>query len=217
MKLLALFVIAAVHVTYMGSFLKSFAALADYTDRINMKASASESYPLRYQMELLSDYKKNMWMTVGSMCVALSTSCFFLLLNTSAQESIYIIVMRFVDLLAFSTLPALLLARSILVHSIHAHLPEILLKMQALYFPNEITASLQCSMVPRENVPLCSTVILNSLFPMFIIKYLIVLAILTITYMAVAYLIEWCLKHWFPPSYHRSSRHPVYAPVIIAH
>lgn len=36
-------------------------------------------------------YRKNMWMTVGSMCVALSTLCFFLLLNTSAQKAAYIV------------------------------------------------------------------------------------------------------------------------------
>lgn len=55
MKLVTLFVIAVTHVIYMSSFLKAFSALVDYADALDGKATASESYSLRHQIELLAD------------------------------------------------------------------------------------------------------------------------------------------------------------------
>lgn len=216
MKLLALFLIAAVHYAYMSSFLDAFSAIADYADAISMKVKIEQSFPLRHQIEILADYKKNMWLTVGSMCVSLSTSCFFLLLATSSQNSVYITVMRIVDLVAFATLPALLVARSILVKTLNERLPDVLHKMQLYLFPSQITDSLRCSVVERENVPLCSALILNSIFPPFLIKYLIVLAVMTTAYLAVAYIIDWAIKHCFSKTKPSRRSHPIYTAVLIA-
>uniref|UniRef100_A0A915CH39 Gustatory receptor n=1 Tax=Parascaris univalens TaxID=6257 RepID=A0A915CH39_PARUN len=215
MKLVTLFVIAVTHVIYMSSFLKAFSALVDFTDAVEGKATASEFYSLRHQVDLLADYRKNMWMTVGSMCVALSTLCFFLLLNASAQKATYVVAMRIVDLVAFSTLPALLFARWMLVESATEHLPVVLHQMQHMPSPNLLTSALNCSMTATENVRQCSAAILDSLFPAFLIKYLIVLAILTIIYVVLAYIIEWCIRHLFPPEECHHRPQPRYSPIII--
>ena len=55
MKLLSLFLIAAVHYAYMTSFLEAFAAIADYADSVGMKATMEEALPLRHQVEVLAD------------------------------------------------------------------------------------------------------------------------------------------------------------------
>lgn len=49
-------------------------------------------------------------------------------------------------------------------------------------------------------LPLCSVVIERSIFPIIILKYLIVLCVLTAAYILLAYIIEYCIRHWFPPS-----------------
>lgn len=40
-------------------------------------------------------------------------------------------------------------------------------------------------------LPFCSDVVLNTVFPVILLKYLIILALLTLLYIGVAYLIEW--------------------------
>uniref|UniRef100_A0A0N5AGB9 Gustatory receptor n=1 Tax=Syphacia muris TaxID=451379 RepID=A0A0N5AGB9_9BILA len=194
MKLLALFLIAAVHYAYMTSFLDAFAAVTDYVEMFNRRVQTEQAYILQHQIEMLVDYKKNMWLIVGSMCVSLSTSCFFLLLATTTKHSTYITVMRVVDLIAFGTLPALLFARAVLVKTVTERLPEVLHEMQLYVYPYQLVDSLHCSIREQETVPLCSTVILDSLFPLSIIRYLFVLAVMTIAYLIVAYIVD-CSLH----------------------
>uniref|UniRef100_A0A915PSR8 ABC transmembrane type-1 domain-containing protein n=1 Tax=Setaria digitata TaxID=48799 RepID=A0A915PSR8_9BILA len=197
MKLITLFVFAVVHAMYMIPFLNTFAAVAsnvDVTDVISNNALLH----LRHFVETLADYKKNMWMIVGSMCVALSTSCFILMLNASSRKATYDIIVRL-----------------ILLNSISEQLPIVLHEIQFLPHFKQLSTTLHCSFVPVVEVPLCIQVIQNALFPIYIIKFLIILAILTIAYMLLAYLIEWCLRHWFPPQCSHSKR-SVYASIAMA-
>ncbi|VDK18593.1 unnamed protein product [Anisakis simplex] len=145
LKLMALFIMAVSHMLYMSAFLNTFSALMDYGDIVDIKATQTQSYPLRHQLDILADYRKNMWMTVGSMCVALSTSCFFLLLKTSPQKCAYISTVRVIDLIAFTTLPALLFARSMLIENVEMHLPVVLAQLQKIQPATHVAASLDCS------------------------------------------------------------------------
>uniref|UniRef100_A0A0R3RGF1 G_PROTEIN_RECEP_F1_2 domain-containing protein n=1 Tax=Elaeophora elaphi TaxID=1147741 RepID=A0A0R3RGF1_9BILA len=213
-KLIALFVFAVVHVVYMIPFLNTFAAVASNVDVTDATPSIG-SFHLRHFVETLVDYKKNMWMIVGSMCVALSTSCFILMLNTSSRNIAYDIVIRGIDLLAFGTLPFFLVARLILLNSIFEQLPVVLREIQFVQYSKQLSTALHCSFVPVKEVPLCDQVIRNALFPAYIIKFLIILAILTVAYMLLAYLIEWCLRHWFPPQCNHSKNASTYAPIAM--
>uniref|UniRef100_A0A0M3IDT7 Neur_chan_memb domain-containing protein n=1 Tax=Ascaris lumbricoides TaxID=6252 RepID=A0A0M3IDT7_ASCLU len=123
--------------------------------------------------------------------------------------------MRIVDLVAFSTLPALLFARWMLVESASEHLPMVLHQMQHMPSPNLLTNALNCSMTATENARQCSATILDSLFPAFLTKYLIVLAILTIIYVVLAYIIEWCIRHLFPPEECHHRPPPRYSPIVV--
>ncbi|CAG9534969.1 unnamed protein product [Cercopithifilaria johnstoni] len=214
-KLVALFAFAVVHVMYMIPFLHTFAAVASSVDMTDVTPSI-ESLHLRHFVETLADYKKNMWMIVGSMCVALSTSCFILMLYTSSRKIAYDIVIRGIDLLTFGTLPFFLIARLILLNNIFEQLPVILRDIQFIQYSKQLSTTLHCSFVPAKEVSLCDQVIRNALFPAYIVKFLIILAILTIAYMLLAYLIEWCLRHWFPPQCNHSKHTSIYAPIAMA-
>ncbi|VDN01558.1 unnamed protein product [Thelazia callipaeda] len=213
-KLLTLFMIAVIHAVYMIPFLNIFAAIAanDVTD----VTTNSASYRLRHLIETLTDYKKNMWMIVGSMCVSLSTSCFILMLNASSRKATYEIIVRGIDLLAFGTLPVFLFARFLLLSSIHEQLTVVFSEIRMKHNFEQLSTTLGCSFTSYKQVPLCTEVIENALFPAYIIKFLIVLAILTIVYILLAYFIEWCLKHWFPPRCSYAKRTPIYVPIVIS-
>ncbi|KAM3719045.1 Acylamino-acid-releasing enzyme [Dirofilaria immitis] len=208
LKLVALFVFAVVHVMYMIPFLNTFAAVVSSVDVTGMMPNTG-SFHLRHFVEILIDYKKNMWMIVGSMCVSLSTSCFILMLNASSRKIAFDIVVRGIDLLAFGTLPFFLFARLILLNSISEQLPVVLHEIQSVQHSEQLNAALHCSLVPVKEV------IRNALFPAYIIKFLIILAILTIAYMLLAYLIEWCLRHLFPPQCNHSKHASIYAPIAM--
>jgi hypothetical protein len=47
-------------------------------------------------------------------------------------------------------------------------------------------------------MPFCSERILRSVFPVDLLKFLLVLCVMTLAYLLVAYIIYWCVKHWVP-------------------
>jgi hypothetical protein len=207
LKLLSLFVIALVHLIYMHPFLEMFSTLDDYAAVINSKvqiepkqaAHAHEANVLKHQMDTLTDYKKNMWMSVATMCVALSTSCFFLfLLPTTKIRRFHVALVGITDVIAFATLPALLVRRAELVDNLHQYLPEALRNAHKLVSAERLMNAAQCTIHPREKLPFCSQIILKSIIPVLLLKYLLILCILTLVYLLVAYFIDWCLRHWFP-------------------
>ncbi|VIO94457.1 Uncharacterized protein BM_BM3432 [Brugia malayi] len=209
-KLITLFIFAVIHVIYMVPFLSIFAAVASNID----VTSNTESFHFRHFVETLTDYNENMWIIVSSMCVALSTSCFILMPNTSSRKIAYDII-RGIDFLTFGTLPFFLVARLILLNSIFEQLPIVIREIQLTQYSKQLSAALHCSFIPVKEVPLCDQVIRNVLFPAYIIKFLTILAILTVAYMLLAYLIEWCLKHWFPPQCNHSKHASIYAPIAM--
>lgn len=75
--------------------------------------------------------------------------------NNGLQECrimLCLLQMRIVDLIAFSTLPALFVARSILVKALNERLPEVLQKIGHHLLPPQLQDSPPCTIVERENV-----------------------------------------------------------------
>ncbi|KAI1728143.1 hypothetical protein DdX_00299 [Ditylenchus destructor] len=207
-KLLTLFAIALVHVIYMHPFLEMFSALEDYSTSIESKLQTESRQPgqpqavnvLKTQIDVLNDYKKNVWMTVAAMCVALSSSCFFLfILPATKIRRFHVILVGSIDVIAFATLPALLIGRAELVEATRHHLSEVLRVSHKYLTAERLMNTVQCTIHPREKLPFCSDLILKSILPVVLLKYLLIVCILTLVYLLIAYIIDWIIKHWFPP------------------
>lgn len=212
-KLFALFVIALMHVIYMHPFLEVFSGVEDYaaivhTRQMTIKDPAKElihsasTKQLKEQFEALTHYKKNVWMTVAAMCVALSTSCFFLFLLPTATKNVkrsHYFLVAMTDIVAFASMPVLLLTRFFLVQDISTNLPGALRSSHKLVSAERLMNLLQCTVQPREKLLYCSDLIIRSIFPVILLKYFLILCVMTLAYLLVAYLIEYCIKHWFPP------------------
>uniref|UniRef100_A0A183DM14 Aa_trans domain-containing protein n=1 Tax=Gongylonema pulchrum TaxID=637853 RepID=A0A183DM14_9BILA len=89
-----LFTIAIIHVLYLIPFLDTFAALASHAD-VSGALADDKTFRVRHLIDTLADYKKNMWIIVGNMCITLSTSCFILLLSTSSPKLVYDIAVSY--------------------------------------------------------------------------------------------------------------------------
>uniref|UniRef100_A0A914ZHG9 Uncharacterized protein n=1 Tax=Panagrolaimus superbus TaxID=310955 RepID=A0A914ZHG9_9BILA len=202
----------------MQAFLDSYSALEDYSQKVMQKYPTQLQTPhgldtrvVQHQLELLADYKKNVWMTVGAMCVALSTSCFFLfLLPISQIRRINVNIMKIIDFIAFASIPMMLLARTFVAEAVRPTIQGALQIAHKIASADKLMNSLVCSIHYRENLPYCSDLILESIFPIVLLKYLLILTVLTLAYIALAYLIEWCIRHWFPPAllHHHTCSHP---------
>jgi hypothetical protein len=151
------------------------------------------------QMELLASYRSNNWACVAAMCIALCTSSFFLfILPITEVCKRRELLMGVIDLLSFSAIPFLLITRIFIVESLEQTLATGILGAHKLLSAERVMNVLQCTVYPRERLPFCSDQILSTIFPVILLKYLIILAFLTLLYIALAYLIEWCIRHWFP-------------------
>ncbi|KAI6184618.1 hypothetical protein M3Y97_00615800 [Aphelenchoides bicaudatus] len=151
------------------------------------------------QMDLLADYRRNNWMCVAAMCVALCTSSFFLfILPITEVCKKRELVMGVLDLISFSAIPLLLTTRIFIVEALHQSLAPAILGAHKLLPAERAMNFLQCTVYQRERLPFCSDVVLSTIFPVILLKYLIILALLTLLYIGVAYLIEWCIRHFFP-------------------
>jgi hypothetical protein len=224
-KLITLFSIAVAHLIYMQPFLDAYSAMEDYSNRIIYKYPNQPTYHgldtrvLKKQFDVLDNYKKNVWMTIGTMCVALSTSCFFLfILPITNIKKCHLVLMRIIDIIAFAALTALLLTRSLCVENFEPSLSTALISAQKLAPADRLMNTLQCSIHFRENLSFCSEVIAKSVFPSFLIKYLLVLAILTLAYLLLAYIIDWCIKHWIPHAKEQTEKksyNKTYIPVYL--
>uniref|UniRef100_A0AC34PZ36 Gustatory receptor n=1 Tax=Panagrolaimus sp. JU765 TaxID=591449 RepID=A0AC34PZ36_9BILA len=235
LKIFTLFALAVAHLIYMQSFLTSFSAMEDYNQRIISKYPHQQFSPhgldtraVYRQVEMLADYKKTTWMTIGAMCIALSTSCFFLfILPISQIRRLNVNLMRIIDIIAFGTIPIMLLNRQLVADNLQEHLQEALQTGHKLAPADKLMNTLICTIHYREGLPFCSKLVLESIFPVILLKYLLILTILTLAYIALAYLIEYCIRHWFPPSNdyddcelpksspERCCHNKVYMPIII--
>ncbi|KAI6196503.1 hypothetical protein M3Y94_01117200 [Aphelenchoides besseyi] len=160
------------------------------------------------QMDLLAEYKRNTWMTVAVMCIALCTSSYFLFILPITSETCKRreLFMGIIDLLSFAAVPVLLTTRIFIVQQLHAGLSHGMLNAHRIFSAERLMNILQCTILPRERLPYCSDIVLSTIFPIVLLKYLIILALLTLAYIALAYLIEWCIRHWFPHKQNHSRR-----------
>uniref|UniRef100_A0A0K0DNJ2 G_PROTEIN_RECEP_F1_2 domain-containing protein n=1 Tax=Angiostrongylus cantonensis TaxID=6313 RepID=A0A0K0DNJ2_ANGCA len=147
-------------------------------------------------------YKKNLWMTVSAMCASLSTSAIIVLFYNTYWPNMNRLTKTvcMVDTVAFLSLPFLLGARMMIALNLTTYIQPSLRAASRLVPTNELMDELKCSIVPMESLPLCSVIVERSIFPVVVLKFLIVLCVLTAAYILLAYLIEYCIRHWFPPS-----------------
>jgi len=205
-KLLALFTIALMHIFYLHPFLTLFSILENYSNHLEAIYHA-ESLPFRQQMVSLVDYKNNVWMLVGVSSLALSTSTFFLFLPalTSIRKS-WTRLLGIIDMAAFCALPLLLWSRAIIIEDIENNLFQALESAHRIASLEKLMNDVKCTIFPRENLPFCSDVIIKSIFPTLLIKYLLIICVLTIMYGIVVYVTYWCLKHSFPPGCYQQTQ-----------
>ncbi|CAJ0581601.1 unnamed protein product, partial [Mesorhabditis spiculigera] len=223
-KLLVLFVFALAHVFYITDFLEVFRAYEETEMYIAARypgTSNQDANGIRYVMHLLVEYKKNLWMSVAAMCASLSASCFFLLLiNEEKCYKLYTVMMRVLDMVSFLALPLLLVFRMFTVTQLNVHLNRVLVGLSRLSDPSLLMNRLKCSIEERENLPLCSLVIERAIFPVVVLEYLLVLAVITAAYIGLAYAIVYCIRHWFPHQGRhrvvRSVSQRLYGPLVSA-
>ncbi|KAK0394538.1 hypothetical protein QR680_000795 [Steinernema hermaphroditum] len=224
LKLLTLFTLAICHFFYLFPFLKSYDGVQNYVHQLSYKyplpynVHGDDTRVLHYQLDVLNSYKQNSWMSIGSMCVALATSSFFLFMAPATHiRKSHFAIMQIVDLIAFVTVPVLLVVRIAIVQAVESGLQVALMSASKLasseYFQNEM----QCSIRPSGDLPDCAEKIISSVFPIILLKYLVILCVISIAYIVLAYLIVYCIRHWFPHDKHVCCmRNKVYVPVYTA-
>nr|CAD2168067.1 unnamed protein product [Meloidogyne enterolobii] len=141
-------------------------------------------------------------MTVAVLCASLSTCSFFLFILPSnysiRQWHIYLVGV--LDAFSFACLPFLFSTRACIIQRVKMHFGQALVEAHRIGSAEKLMNKAQCSILPREKLPLCSDLILRSIFPIDLLKFLLILCAMTLAYLFVAYLIYWCIKHWVPHS-----------------
>ncbi|EFP07396.1 hypothetical protein GCK72_006283 [Caenorhabditis remanei] len=212
-KLLVLAVLALVHFYYLNDFLVKFAAVDEMSqDARYIKASgpnyAMDMASVRYTFQGFIDYKKNLWMTVGAMCASLATTASLLTIYSGPRDAFNraaMIVIRVFDLCAFLFISFLLFARissAVVINHTTQHSLRAASRISS-NIVNDLANTLSCTVEPRDELPICSRQIIDSIFPVKLIEYLIILCLLTGAYIGLAYLIEWCIRHFFPPTHEK--------------
>ncbi|CAI2343527.1 unnamed protein product [Caenorhabditis sp. 36 PRJEB53466] len=210
-KLLVLTALALIHFYFLNDFLVKFAAMdrltrdVDYVRHSNMDNRMDVS-SVKYTFQGFIDYKKNLWMTVGAMCASLATTTSLLTIYSGPRDAFNraaMVVIRVFDLCAFLFIAFLLFAR-ISAAVIITHTTQYSLRAAGRISDSLITDlgnALSCTIEQRDDLPICNRAIIDSIFPVKLIEYLIILCLLTGAYIGLAYLIEWCIRHFFPPTH----------------
>lgn len=198
LKLLALFSVAIVHLLYLHPFLELFTQLEEYVEQFDLTVAPS----IKNCLHDLANYKKNIWMAVAVLCAALSTSSFFLFFLPSASpiRKSYVYLVGFIDAISFGCLPFFFYTRASIVQRVQQRISHVLREAHKIVSAEKLMNDAQCSIQPREKLPFCSDLILRSIFPVDLLKFLLVLCVMTLAYLLVAYIIYWCIKHWIPHS-----------------
>uniref|UniRef100_A0A8R1I509 Uncharacterized protein n=1 Tax=Caenorhabditis japonica TaxID=281687 RepID=A0A8R1I509_CAEJA len=210
-KLFVLAALALIHFNYLNDFLVKFAAMDQLTQRVEYMKPVTMDYrvdvaSVKYTFQGFIDYKKNLWMTVGAMCASLATTASLLTIYSGPRDVFNraaMAVIRIFDLCAFLFIAFLLFAR-ISAAVVIDHTTQHALRCAARISTNlvaELGNGLSCTIEHRDELPVCSRAIIESIFPVKLIEYLIILCILTGAYIGLAYLIEWCIRHFFPPTH----------------
>ncbi|CAB3405026.1 unnamed protein product [Caenorhabditis bovis] len=224
-KLLVLFVLAIIHLVYLGDNLDKARAFLKLTHEAELphrydNRQADIFLPqLLIAKEYVIEYQRSLWLAVGSMCTALCISTIILMdmfeytNNTRNIATLF----RVIDVLSILFIALTLLFRLDAASHIAPSLPAGLRAANHLVSSNEFVNALNCTILPRDNeLSLCADVFMSSLFPIKLLQYLIILLVLTGAYVALAYLIEWCIRHYFPPKYEPSPISAVSRDMLIA-
>uniref|UniRef100_A0A1I7TUW5 Uncharacterized protein n=1 Tax=Caenorhabditis tropicalis TaxID=1561998 RepID=A0A1I7TUW5_9PELO len=213
-KLVVLAILALVHFYYLNDFLVKFAAFDEMEQTskymyTSMRSDHRLDYAsIQYTFKGFIDYKKNLWMTVGAMCASLATTASLLTIYSGPRDAFNraaMLVIRVFDLCAFIFISFLLFAR-ISTAIVINHTTQQSLRAASRISPrliNNLGNTLSCTVEPRDELPICSQEIIDSIFPVKLIEYLIILCLLTGAYIGLAYLIEWCIRHFFPPTHEK--------------
>lgn len=135
-------------------------------------------------------YKKNLWMTVGAMCASLATTASLLTIYSSPRDVFNraaMAVIRVFDLCAFMFISFLLFARissAVIINHTTQHSLRAASRI-SVNLVNDLGNSLSCTVEPRGELPICSRQIIDSIFPVQVIEYLIILCILTGAYIGL--------------------------------
>ncbi|CAK5088150.1 unnamed protein product [Meloidogyne enterolobii] len=205
LKLLVLFFVAIAQILYLHPFLELFSHLEEYSAKFEFLQSfqSKQTKILIFDsLHDLNEYKKNIWMTVAVLCASLSTCSFFLFIlpsNCSIRQW-HIYLVGVLDAFSFACLPFLFSTRACIIQRVKMHFGQALVEAHRIGSAEKLMNKAQCSILPREKLPLCSDLILRSIFPIDLLKFLLILCAMTLAYLFVAYLIYWCIKHWVPHS-----------------
>ncbi|KJH45161.1 hypothetical protein DICVIV_08803 [Dictyocaulus viviparus] len=208
LKMMVLFVIAALHLAYARDFLLAFRSFESLANQVVFRVSPNiknhdDFHLVQLVMVTFIDYKKNLWMTVGAMCSSLSTSAIIVFLYNvywPSMNNVTKSIVCVVDMVAYLSLTFLLGARMMIVLNLINYIEPSLQAASRLVPTSDFMNELRCSIIANDSLPLCSVVLERSIFPLIILKYLIVLCVLTFVYILLAYVIEYCIRHWFPPT-----------------
>ncbi|KAL7071431.1 hypothetical protein ACQ4LE_009167 [Meloidogyne hapla] len=203
LKLLVLFSVAIAQILYLHPFLDLFSHLEEYSTKFEFLQtfqSKQTKILIFDSLHDLNEYKKNIWMTVAVLCSSLSTCSFFLFIlpsNCSIRQW-HIYLVGVLDAFSFGCLPFLFSTRACIIQRVKIQLGQALVEAHRISSAEKLMNEAQCSIQPREKLPLCSDLILRSIFPVDLLKFLLILCAMTLAYLFVAYLIYWCIKHWVP-------------------
>lgn len=214
-KLIVLAILAMIHFYYLNDFLRKFAVYERLAIDVKYVKAHGSNYRndmeyIQYTLQALVDYKKNLWLTVGAMCASLAATASLLTTYSGPKETYNrtaMILIRIFDYLVFLFITFLLFARISCAIVLVVNAEKSLLAAQRIspIIYKELEHSLNCVLdgfVPQVS---CTNEIIESAFPIHFIEYLVILCILTAAYIGLAYLIQWCIRHFFPPTHQKLS------------
>ena len=129
-------------------------------------------------------------MTVGAMCASLATTASLLTIYSGPRDAFNraaMIVIRVFDLCAFLFISFLLFARissAVVINHTTQHSLRAASRISS-NIVNDLANTLSCTVEPRDELPICSRQIIDSIFPVKLIEYLIILCLLTGAYIGL--------------------------------
>ncbi|CAO4365594.1 hypothetical protein L5515_014502 [Caenorhabditis briggsae] len=212
-KLFVLAFVALIHFWYLNEFLVKFAAFDKMAQDVRYVKPYGTNYAndylsIQYTHQALIDYKKNLWLTVGAMCASLAATASLLTIYSSPHDGYNRAatnLIRIFDFSSFLFITFLLFARISYAIRLSTNAQPSLRaasRISQTIF-DEFGATLDCRLHPTMDEKNCASEIVTSAFPLHFLEYLVILCVLTAAYIGLAYLIEWCIRHYFPPTHEK--------------
>lgn len=102
-----------------------------------------------------------------------------------------------IDIISYSALLSFLITRIDLILHINEFFPKALLNAHYQLSAEQLMNIIQCTIYPREKLLFCSEIILNTITPIIILKYLIIFCLISLIYLIFAYLIKYCINRQY--------------------